>query len=46
MDRMLNQGKTPELIGARSRNSFNLYRAAAVYCIVENIRESWALPLE
>jgi integrase len=36
-DRMRERGMSPEEIGAKSRRSYNLYRAAYVYCTIERI---------
>jgi hypothetical protein len=37
--RMRDRGMLPEEIGAKSRRSYNLYRAAYVYCTIERIAE-------
>lgn len=38
-ERMRLRGLLPEQIGARSRRSFNFYRAALVYCSIERLAE-------
>lgn len=40
-NRMQTRALWPEEIGAKSRRSFNLYRAAIVHCVSEELRETY-----